>query len=185
VTVTYCKGIPSPIEELNELGYTNFEMFLNSYSNIFHLAASETVNHLLNNTEFNKGTWNTYLQNNYQVNKRHANSIISFSKGQVDSAKECRLLHIKTLEGQLKSLKEWIRKTDRKISLAKQFYKRKNWPNSQTNCNFPIASDLSTKKTNWHWLKFKLHQKKRRAHLLTQKRAYLKSKPIQVKVPKG
>lgn len=183
MTVTYCKGLSSPIEELNELGYTKFEMFLNSYSKVFYEAACETVNHILNNTEFNKGAWNTYLQNAYQINKRHANSIISFSKGHVDSGKECRSLHIKTLEGQLKSLEEWITKANRKINLAKRFYRR-NWTNSKSNCNFPIASDLNTKKTNWHWLKFKLHQKKRRAHLIRQKIAHLKTKPIQVKVPK-
>lgn len=141
MTVTYCKGLPSQEEELNELGHSNFEMFLNAYSNIFHTAACETVNHILGKTEFNKGRWNTYLQNTYQVNKRHANSIISFSKGHVDSAKECRLLHIKTLEGQLKSLEEWIRKVQKKIHLAKQFYKRKNWSHSKTNCNFPSMKE--------------------------------------------
>ncbi|MEG3940903.1 hypothetical protein QT995_22430 [Microcoleus sp. S36b_A3] len=48
-TLTYCKGLPTPADELNELGFTDFEMFLEAYAPIFRAASIETVNHLLLN----------------------------------------------------------------------------------------------------------------------------------------
>ncbi|MEQ8465871.1 hypothetical protein [Coleofasciculus sp. E1-EBD-02] len=72
VTLTYCKGLPTPASELNPLGFTSLEMFLAEYSSIFHQAASETANHLLWDNEFNKSQWNRYLQQTYGINKRHA-----------------------------------------------------------------------------------------------------------------
>jgi hypothetical protein len=60
--LTYCKGLPTPANELNELGFTDFEMFLEAYAPIFRTASIETVNHLLLNTEFKKSDWNTHLQ---------------------------------------------------------------------------------------------------------------------------
>ncbi len=64
-TLTYCKGLPTPIYELNSLGVTDFEAFLSAYSAIFHKAACETVNHLLWTDDFNKSQWNTHLQSKY------------------------------------------------------------------------------------------------------------------------
>ncbi len=89
-TLTYSKGLPTPFDELNNLGVTDFEAFLSAYSAVFHKAACETVNHLLSTDNFNKSQWNTHLQWNYAINKRHANGIISFAKATVNSAQECR-----------------------------------------------------------------------------------------------
>jgi hypothetical protein len=66
----------------------------------------ETVSHLLSSDSFNKSSWNTHLQQAYGISKRHANGVISFSKGLVDTAKECRANYIKTLTGKLKSLEK-------------------------------------------------------------------------------
>lgn len=183
--ITYCKGIPTREEDMNALGQTDLEMFLYSYSQVFHKAVCETVEHLRSIDQFNKSAWNTHLQSTYQVNKRHANSIISYSKGAYDSAKECRSKHIKTLEGQLKSTREWIAQQERKLILARRFYRRKNWQQHKNGCNFPIASNLKTKKTNWHYLKFNLHHKKRKAYLLERKIEHLKAAPIYVSIPKN
>ncbi|WP_341730503.1 hypothetical protein [Microcoleus sp. EPA2] len=76
-TLTYCKGLPTPADELNELGFTDFEMFLEAYAPIFRAASIETVNHLLLSTQFKKSDWNTHLQQTYGINKRHANGVIS------------------------------------------------------------------------------------------------------------
>ena len=89
-TLTYSKGLPTPFDELNNLGVTDFEAFLSAYSAVFHKAGCETVNHLLSTDNFNKSQWNTHLQWNYAINKRHANGIISFAKATVNSAQECR-----------------------------------------------------------------------------------------------
>ncbi|MEQ8957327.1 MAG: hypothetical protein RLP02_05285, partial [Coleofasciculus sp. C2-GNP5-27] len=44
-TITYCKGLPTPADELNPIGFTELEMFLTSLSDIFYQATVETVNH--------------------------------------------------------------------------------------------------------------------------------------------
>ena len=107
-TLSYCKGLPTPERELNALGCTQLEMFLNAYTPIFHRAACETVQSLQSGNAFSKSAWNTHLQQTYGINKRHANGVISFAMGAVESAKECRANHIKTLAGQLKSTPAWI-----------------------------------------------------------------------------
>lgn len=69
MTLTYCKGLPKPREELNALGFTTFEMFLLAFSKIFHEAACETATYLLTTSDFNQGKWNSYLQQKYKINK--------------------------------------------------------------------------------------------------------------------
>jgi hypothetical protein len=96
-TLTYVKGLPTPAEELNSLGLTEFEMFLAAASPVFHKAACETANYLLSGQTFNKSSWNTHLQVTYGISKRHANGVISHAKGAVDASKEHKKRHIKTL----------------------------------------------------------------------------------------
>lgn len=184
-SVTYIKGLPTPANELNALGFTDFEMFLEAFAPIFRDAAIETVNHLKNGTEFNKSMWNTHLQKTYQISKRHANGVIAYAKGKVDGSKEHQALHIKTLFGKAKSIKAWIKKAERKLKLARKFYAKKNWENSKTGCNFPLSCSLNHKDTNWQNLKFQLHGKKRKLYLIQAKIEFLKHKPIKVSVPHG
>ena len=184
-TLTYSKGLPTPFDELNNLGVTDFEAFLSAYSAVFHKAGCETVNHLLSTDNFNKSQWNTHLQWNYAINKRHANGIISFAKATVNSAQECRNNYIKTLEGKLKSIKKWIEKNENKLKDARIFYSKKNWIKSKTVCKFPIYCSIQSKGTNWQHLRFKLHHKKRLVNKLNKQIEHLKSKPIQVKVPRN
>ena len=96
MTLTYCKALPTPIDELNAIGKTHLEMFLSAYTPIFHQAVCETVNFMMSGEEFKKSDWNTHLQKTYGISKRHANGVIASSKGAVDRAKQCRILHIKT-----------------------------------------------------------------------------------------
>ncbi|MBW4475435.1 MAG: hypothetical protein KME54_00835 [Tolypothrix brevis GSE-NOS-MK-07-07A] len=103
-TLTYCKGLPTPESEMNALGQTELEMFLLAYAPIFRAAVIETLNHLLSAQEFKKSNWNSHLQKQYAINKRHANGVISFAYCKVDGAKEHRQLHIKTTEGKIKSI---------------------------------------------------------------------------------
>ncbi|WP_341528196.1 hypothetical protein WKK05_02245 [Nostoc sp. UHCC 0302] len=157
-------------------------MFLEAFAPIFRCAAIETINHLLSGAEFNKSMWNTYLQKTYQMSKRHANSVIAYAKGRVDGAKEHRTLHIKTLEGKTKSIESWIKKAERKLKLAQKFYAKKNWQNSKTGCNFPLSCSVKHKETNWHNLKFQIHNKKRKLYLIKSKIKSLGCKPIKVSV---
>ncbi len=152
-TLTYVKGLPTPMVEITPTGFTQFELFLTEFSDVFKKAVCETVSHVLTDKDFNKGKFNTHLQVKYGINKRHANGIISHAKGKLDSAKECRSNQIKLLEGKLKSAKSWLYKQLKKIKLAQKFYSKNNWINSKTGCNFPLSCDLKTRKTNWHFVK--------------------------------
>jgi hypothetical protein len=118
-TLTYCKGLPTPIEELTLLGLTDFELFLFDYSAIARSATIETVNHLLClEGKLDRSKWNTHLQKEYGISKRHAGGIIAHSEGKVSSAKEYRIDHIKQLESKLKSARQWLGKAQKKVKLA-------------------------------------------------------------------
>lgn len=201
-TLTYCKGLPTPIDELNPIGFTELEMLLTAYGLISHQATCETVNHLLGSvawsgnptaqtplltstSRFDKSKWNTHLQSKYQINKRQANGVIALAQGKVDSAKECRKNHIKQLEAKLKSGLDWIKQTERKLKLAEKFYSKTNWQSSKTGCNFPLSCDIFTHDTNWQREWFKLHNKRRYVYTLVNRIQHLKSDPLRVKVPLG
>ncbi|MDF0556643.1 IS200/IS605 family accessory protein TnpB-related protein, partial [Kamptonema sp. UHCC 0994] len=119
----------------------------------------------------------------YGINKRHANGVISSAKGAVDGAKECRISHIKTLEGKAKSCEAWLKKAERKLKLARKFYAKKNWQNSKSGCGFPLSSDLKYRQTNWQKLRFQIHNKKRKLTRYRQILSVLKSIPVRVRVP--
>lgn len=184
-TLTYCKGLPTLELEMNALGFTDLEMFLSAYAPIFHKAACETVNHLLLADGFDKSKWNTHLQQSYGISKRHANGVISFASGALDSALECRKLHITTLEGKLKSAVDWIKKAEKKLKNARKFYKKKNWMHSKTGCQFPLSCSIEFRDTNWQHLRFQIHNKKRRVHHLIKQIEHLRLAPIRVVVPRN
>ncbi|MHC5774401.1 hypothetical protein [Nostoc sp.] len=183
--LTYCKGLPTLESEMNALGFTELEMFLESYAPIFRSAAIETVNYYLSSDEFNKSEWNTHLQKSYGINKRHINGVISFAKGRVDAAKTHRELHIKTIAGKIKSIEKWLKSSERKLKLARKFYAKKNWQDSKAGCNFPLSCSLKYRDTNWSNLRFQIHGKKRKLALFKNKLKYLKVEPIRVSVPLG
>ena len=184
-TLTYVKGLPTPAEELNSLGFTEFEMFLAAYSSIFHKAASETANYLLSGQTFNKSSWNTYLQTNYGILKRHANGVISHAQGAVDAAKEHRKRHIKILEGKLKSINCWINKSAKRLADSVKVYAKKSWQKSQTGCRLPLSCFIQHRDTNWQNLRFQIHNKKRRAYHLTKQIEHLKTASLQVVIPRN
>jgi len=182
-TLTYCKALPTPIDELNALGKTQLEMFLVAYTSIFRNAVCETVNFMLSGVDFNKSNWNTHLQTTYGISKRHANGVISAAKGAIDAAKECRILHIKTLEGQAKSCSVWLKKAENKLKKARKFYRVKNWINSKKGCAFPLSCSLKYRQSNWQNLRFQIHNKKRKLHIYQQKIAALKLATLRGAVP--
>lgn len=186
-TLTYCKGLPTPIEELNPIGYTEFELFLGAYSKVFRQAALATVEHLqiIPKASFDKSKWNTHLQHQYGISKRHAGGVIASAIGRLESAKECRISHIKQLEGRLKSAVKWLSSSVKKIKLAVKFYAKKAWTKSKTGTNFPLSCDLITRKTNWSRLKFVIHHKRRYIHKLTSQVLHLKTSPVEVSILHG
>lgn len=183
-TLTYCKALPQIDSQLNALGVSEFEMFLCAYAPIFRAAEIETISKLQAGC-FNKSAWNTHLQQAYGINRRHANGVMSSAKGRLESAKECRKLHIKTLEGKLRSAKNWLRKAEKRLKNGRKFYSKKDWKESKTGCSFPLSCSLKHRSTNWHNIRFRVHHKKRYiAHVEWEIEA-LKVAPIHVKVPHG
>ena len=183
-TLTYVKGLPTPIDELNAIGETSFSLFLSDYSQVFYVAACETVNHLLTVEKFNKSKWNTHLQETYGILKRHANGVISSAKGRLSSAVECRARHITVLKQKLSSAKKWLKTTERKLKSCSKFYRRKNWRVAKKNTLLPLSCSVRYRDTNYQHLKFQVHHKKRYIYRLAQQIEHLISKPIRVKVPK-
>ena len=183
-TLTYVKGLPTPIDELNALGMTTFEMFLSDYSQVSFKATCETVNHILEVDKFNKSSWNTHLQKTYGINKRHANGIIASSDGRVKAAIEHRKLHIQTLKKKLRSTKAWLSTANKKLKSCTKFYSKKNWIKSKSSCLLPLSCNLKYKKTNKKDLEFQVHHKNRKAYRLKLLLDHLPNKPIKVKVPK-
>lgn len=181
-TLTYCKGVPTPLDEMNALGFTEFEMFLTAYAPIFHKAVCETVATLFGSESFNKTKWNTHLQQTYGISKRHANGVISRAKGCVDSAKECRKNHVKQLQGKLKSMKTWLSKAEKRLKSGRKFYAKRRWQQAKAGCKFYLSCDLKTKRTNWQQLRFAIHHKKRRIHQLSQQIEHLKTAKVNVKL---
>ncbi|WP_293211091.1 MULTISPECIES: IS200/IS605 family accessory protein TnpB-related protein [unclassified Microcoleus] len=158
-------------------------MFLEAYAQIFRAASIETVDRLLLGTEFKKSDWNKHLQQTYGINKRHANGVISSAKGRVDGAKEHRILHLKALEGKIKSIGAWVKKAESKLVLARKFYAKKKWQKSKTGCNFPLACSLQYKSTNWQNLRFQIHNKKRKLTGLINRVEHLRLSPVKVFIP--
>ncbi|RUT06457.1 hypothetical protein DSM106972_027140 [Dulcicalothrix desertica PCC 7102] len=183
-TITYVKGLPTKESEMNHLGFTDFEMFLNAFSPIFKDAVCETVDKILASKNFEKvhSKFNTHLQQKYGLSKRHANGVIALASGKVNSASECRANHIKQLEGKLKSAKIWLKNALKRLSDSQKFYAKKNWHSSKTGCKVPLCCDLNTGRSNWHALKFHSSHKKRYIYQLEKKIAYLRTAPIRVKV---
>ncbi len=182
-SITYVKGIPTAEQELNKLGFSEVEMFLTSYSKIFHAAACETANHLLSCSRFNLSKWNTYLQDKYGISKRHAGGVIAFANGDVKSRKECSKEEIAQLTRKLKSAKKWLNSKVKLLKSSQKFYSNKKWFESKKGCLLYLACSLKYKDTNLKNLRFQIHHKKRYIHLLEQKIQHLKDKPIQVKIP--
>ncbi len=179
-TLTYCKALPTPIDELNPLGKTQLEMFLSAYTP----TVCETVNFILSGVDFNKSKWRTHLQDNYGISARHAYGVISAAKGAVDSTKECRILHIKTLEGQANSCADWLKKAERKLKNARKFYALKNWRDSKKGCVFPLSCSLKSRQTSWQNLRFQLHHKKRKLHRYQEQISAVRLAPLKVSVPR-
>ncbi|MGK7872350.1 MAG: hypothetical protein AB4426_03250 [Xenococcaceae cyanobacterium] len=183
MTKTYCRALLTPPEEMNALGFTQFELFLDEYSKIFRRAEIKTVHELQSGREWSKSKWNTYLQKEFGINKRQANGIISSVKSRLDSAKECRKNHIKTLEQKLKSIKKDIKSRKQKIKSQRIFYAKKKWRDSKKSCLLPAACYIKTRRTHLQAIRFGLHHKQRRQIHLERQIESLNSAPIHVKIP--
>ena len=118
------------------------------------------------------------------INKRQINSIRIEVEAAIASAKECKERHIKTIEGQIRSVKDYIKSQEKRIADYQKAKKSKNPKQS----HLKDACSLSAQQRQTTLLKdakFGIHQKKRRLHLLEQKLAQIKTQPLQVNIGGG
>jgi IS605 OrfB family transposase len=130
-----------------------------------------------------KSKVNTQIQKSLGVNKRYANSAISFISGELKSAEECYKLHIASINAKIKSLKEVIEYEEKRLKLHREYVeaivkhhkaikypvktlsgKPKKIPDINKKPAFDNACPINGRehgKTYLQLAKFQLHQKKR------------------------
>lgn len=69
-------------------------------------AVRETFHIVKNSNDFDKSSYNTYLQNKYRITYRTANSIISDAQGRLNALKELKIYEKKQLEQKIEHLKK-------------------------------------------------------------------------------
>lgn len=145
---------------------------------------------LLLERRLGKSEANTHLQKTYNINKRQANSIIAYTSGEVDSAKECRKLHLEQLQGKLKHVSGVIKSLEKKLKGHRAYLKamaemqagiRKKLPKSLSP-KYPDACPIhcAHKLTHYQFAQVKLHQKKRYAYKLEQQIQHLQTAQLHV-----
>lgn len=163
-------------------------LFLDMYDTVVK-AKSQCLKWLLER-KLTKSEINTELQKDCEINKRLANSIITYVEGKVKSARECRSQHLEQLQGKLKEVTKVIESLEKKIKAHQKYLKaveqvnkgiKKKLPKSLTP-KYPDACPVRCAHhlTRFQFAKLKLHNKKRYAHQLTQKIEQIKASPLHV-----
>lgn len=139
-----------------------------------------------------KSEINTELQRDCEINKRLANSIITYVEGKVKSARECRSRHLDQLQGKLKEVTKVIESLEKKIKAHQKYLKAVEQVNRGTRKKLPLTlipkyPDACPVRcahhlTRFQFAKLKLHNKKRYAHQLIQKIEHIKASPLHVKL---
>ncbi|MEQ8958815.1 MAG: IS200/IS605 family accessory protein TnpB-related protein, partial [Coleofasciculus sp. C2-GNP5-27] len=164
--------------------------FLNDAATVGYDAKIESLKLLLEQKPPSKSKINTQLQQNHDINKRQANSIIAYVEGAVKSAKRCRSNHIKLLQGKLKHTREVIEKLEKKINAHSDYLQaveqvnrgKKKKVSKSLKPKYPDACPMRCAHhlTLYQFAKVKLHQKKRYAHKLRLYIAQLKTSPVHI-----
>lgn len=121
-------------------------------------AVRETFYVIKNSKEFNKSSFNTYLQQTYGITKRTANSIISDAQGHINKLKELKIYEKTQLERKIKHLETNV--------IPKLEQKRED--NSTM-----LRLDLSVSLVSQRNLRRKIVAKKQKLNRLKQKLANL------------
>lgn len=140
--------------------------------------------------KLSKSQINTELQHQYRINKRQANSIITFVEGSVKSARACRSNHLEQLQGKLKHVLEVIKKLEQKIAAHRKYLRtvedvnrgiKKRMPKT-LKPRYPDACPIRCAHhlTHYQFARVKLHNKKRYTHKLAQTIEHIKNSPLHV-----
>ncbi len=145
---------------------------------------------LLLHSKFSKSQINTELQQQFKINKRQANSIITYVEGQVRSAGECGGNHLQQLQGKYKHVTEVITKLEKKTLTHRRYLqaveqvnrgRKKKVPKS-LKPQYPDACPVRCAHhlTRYQFAQVKLHNKKRYAHKLKQQIEHIKASSLHV-----
>jgi len=140
--------------------------------------------------EVKKAQINAELQRFYGINKRQANSIITYVEGAVKSARECRSNHLELLQGKLKEVTEVIENLEKKIAAHRKYLNvfeqvnrgKKKKMTKSLKPRYPDACPIHCghHQTLYQFAQFKLHNKKRYAHKLKQQIEQIKRTSLHV-----
>jgi hypothetical protein len=72
-------------------------------------------------SDVERGSLNSQIQNAFGVNKRYANSVISFVSGELDSAAKSRQAHLEILESKITSIKQEIQQLNKRLKLHQSY----------------------------------------------------------------
>lgn len=92
------------ITQLHEQNNKELIEYVEVARHAYAKAVRETFYCIKNSEEFNKSSFNTYLQNSYGITKRTANSIISDAQGRINVFKEVKRYEKTQLERKIKHL---------------------------------------------------------------------------------
>ena len=92
------------ITQLHPKNNEDVIQYFEEYRNVYSKAVRETFHVVKKSEDFNKTSFNTYLQNKYGILKRTANSIISDAVGRLNALKELKAYEQKQLRYKISSL---------------------------------------------------------------------------------
>lgn len=96
------------VTQLHEKNNHDLIEYIEEARGTYAKALRETFHVVKNSQDFNKSTYNTYLQSRYGILKRTANSIISDAQGRSNALKELKVYEQKQLERKLEMLNDYI-----------------------------------------------------------------------------
>ena len=157
----------------------NINNYCADYSRVYGAASQLCLERKLFEDGLSKSKLNTELQQKFGINKRQANSVIAEVDGKISSAKECRKRHIKTIEGQLKSVTKFLKTWEKRVKDYKKAKKAKKFKQSYIKDACAIRYN-PCRMTELQAAKQRIHQKKRHKYVLEQKLGHLKNSPLEV-----
>ena len=104
--------------------YINELLAINLLEHFSAVAASMSLVALVClQSSIKKEKLNSQIQQTFNVNKRHANSVINFVAGEIKSAEECYKLHIQTIDAKIKSVNESIEHLNKRLKSHREYVK--------------------------------------------------------------
>lgn len=96
------------VTQLHEKNNHDLIDYIENTRGTYAKALRETFHIIKNSQDFNKSTYNTYLQSRYGILKRTANSMISDAQGRLNALKELKVYEQKQLERKIETLRNYI-----------------------------------------------------------------------------